>query len=80
MIAHPKVMSLRFVSSDMEPAGYLMVQTDDLQLAKAIARRWAEQKLNRPFDTVEEHHGLMDPPGLEMSEVFEGVRVWELPF
>lgn len=79
-MAIPKVVSLRFVGSDGKPVGYLMVDTDDLAQAKTIARQWALQNLDEPFDVIERHQGLLNPPDEALSETFAGVRVWELPF
>jgi hypothetical protein len=78
MIAFPTVISLRFESGG-NPVGYLMVQTEDLETAKAVAGRWARQHSRFAFDAVVEHHGGMQPPW-EHVEDFEGYRVWELPF
>lgn len=75
----PKVISLRFVSESDEPEGYLMVETDDEEFAKQIARRWGEKRLRKPFARVEVHQGTLDSPDLD-PETFDGVRVWELPF
>lgn len=78
MIAFPTVVSVRFECGG-EPVGYLMVQTDDLETAKAVAGRWARQQGRFDFDAIVEHHGAMQP-SLEHVEGFEGYRVWELPF
>ena len=74
-----KVISLKFVSEADEPVRYLMVETDDEKFAKQTARRWGEIKLDSPFVRVEFHQGVLDSPDLD-SDVFNGVRVWELPF
>ena len=74
-----KVISLKFVSESDKPVGYLMVETDDERFAKQTARQWAEGKLDTPFIRVELHQGVMDSPDLD-SDIFNGVRVWELPF
>ena len=74
-----KAISLKFVSESGEPVGYLMVETDDEKFAKQTARQWCENKLDTPFIRVELHQGVMDSPDLD-SNIFNGVRVWELPF
>ncbi len=74
-----KVISLKFVSATDEPVGYLMVETDDEKFAKQTARQWGESKLDTPFTRVALQQGVMDSPDL-YSEIFNGVRVWELPF
>jgi hypothetical protein len=74
-----KVISLKFVSESDEPVGYLMVETDDEKFAKKIALRWGEGKLDKPFERVELHQGVLDSPDLD-PDIFSGVRVWELPF
>ena len=78
MVAFPSVISLRFESKG-EPVGYLMVQTEDIETAKSVARRWALQHQRFEFDAVVEHQGVMDAPR-EHVEGFDGYRVWELPF
>ena len=74
-----KVISLKFVSESDEPVGYLMVETDDEKFAKQTAHQWSESKLDKPFARVELHQGVLDSPDLD-SDVFNGVRIWELPF
>jgi len=74
-----KVISLKFVSESNEPVGYLMVETDDEKFAKQTARQWGKSKLGRPFIRVELHQGVMDSPDID-SDIFNGVKVWELPF
>ncbi len=74
-----KVMSLKFVSESNKPVGYLMVETDDEKIAKQTARKWGESKLDKAFTRVELHQGRMDSPDID-SEIFNGIRVWELPF
>ena len=74
-----KVISLKFVSATDEPVGYLMVETDDEKFAKQTARQWGESKLDTPFERVELLQGVLDSPDLN-SDIFKGVRVWELPF
>ena len=74
-----KVISLKFVSESDEPLGYLMVETDDKKFAKQTAHQWGESKLGKPFARVELHQGVLDSPDLD-SDIFNGVRVWELPF
>jgi len=74
-----KVISLKFVSESGEPVGYLMVNTDDEQFAKQTAWQWGEVHLDSPFARVELHQGVMDSPDVD-SDIFDGVRVWELPF
>ena len=79
MIAGRKVLSLRFEAKG-NPVGYLMVETDDEDLAVKIARLWAKTNLHAGFDSIERHQGVIDPPGDEMAEWVDGLRVWELPF
>jgi len=74
-----KAISLKFVSESGEPVGYLMVETDDEKFAKQTARQWGESKLETPFTRVELHQGIMHSPDFD-SDVFNGMRVWELPF
>ena len=74
-----KVISLKFVPESDEPVGYLMVETDDEKFAKQTAHQWGENKLGTPFERVELHQGVLDSPDLD-SDIFNGVRVWELPF
>ena len=56
-----------------------MVETDDEKFAKQTARQWGESKLDTPFERVELHQGVLDSPDLN-SDIFNGVRVWEMPF
>jgi hypothetical protein len=74
-----KSISLKFVSESGEPVGYLMVEKDDEKFAKQTARQWGKSKLDTPFIRVELHQGVMDSPDFD-SDIFNGVRVWELPF
>jgi hypothetical protein len=74
-----KVISLKFVSDSGEPVGYLMVETDDEKFATQTARQWGESNLSAPFERVELHQGVLDSPDLD-SDIFNGVRIWELPF
>ena len=74
-----KVISLKFVSASDKPVGYLIVETDDEVCAKHIARGWGEKRLRKQFVSVEVHQGTLDAPD-EDAEMFDGVRVWELPF
>jgi len=74
-----KVISLKFVSESDEPVGYLMVETDDEKLAKQTASQWGESKLNTPFTKVALHQGILDSPDPD-PDIFNGMRVWELPF
>ena len=81
MTATPRVISLKFVSTDGVPAGYLMVETDDLKRAEQVARFWAAAHLSVPFKRVGVHQGLMDAPNAPPEEKrVDGVRVWALPF
>jgi hypothetical protein len=79
MIAIPQVISLKFVSKSGQPVGYLMVETEDGERAKQVARLWAEKGLKQSFAIIEIHQGEMDKPS-DAPEVCDGVRVWELPF
>ena len=74
-----KVISLKLVSDTDGPVGYLMVETGDEEFAKQTARQWGESKLDKRFTRVELHQGILDSPDLD-SDIFNGVRVWELPF
>ena len=74
-----KVISLKLVSESDETVGYLMVETEDEEFAKQTARQWGERKLDKSFTRVELHQGILDSPDLD-SDIFNGVRVWELPF
>ena len=74
----PKVISCKFVSASDEPVGSLMVETHDERGATHMAHRWGEQRLRKPFVSVEVHQGTCDTPDAE-AETCEGVRVWELP-
>ena len=78
VVAFPTVISLRFEAKD-EPVGYLMVETEDIETAKSVARRWALKHRQFEFDSVVEHQGVMDLP-FEHFEAFEGYRICELPF
>lgn len=75
----PKVISLKFVSASNATVDYLMVETDDEVFAKQLTYKWGEQKLGKPFISVEIHQGTLDAPDYD-SETFDGVRVWALPF
>ncbi len=74
-----KVISLKFVSESDEPVGYLMVETDDEEAAKQTAHQWGKSKLDKPFERVDLHQGILDAPDVD-SDMFSGVRIWELPF
>jgi hypothetical protein len=78
MVAFPLVISLRFEAAG-QPIGYLMVQTDDVEIAKSVARRWARERKKFEFDEVVEHQGVMQAP-FDHVEAFDGYRIWELPF
>ena len=56
-----------------------MVETDDEKFAKQTAHQWGESKLDKPFTRVELHQGVLDSPDLD-SDIFNGVRIWEVPF
>ena len=56
-----------------------MVETDNEKFAIQTARQWGESNLDAPFTRVELHLGAMDSPDLD-SDIFNGVRVWELLF
>jgi len=79
MIDEIKIISLKFVSESDEPVGYLMVETDVKKFAKQTAHQWGESKLDSPFARVKLHQWVLDPPDLDL-DIFNGVRVWELPF
>lgn len=74
-----KVISLKFVSESDKPVGFLMVETGGEEFAKHTARQWGDSKLDKPFIRVELHQGIFDSPDLD-SDIFNGVRIWELPF
>jgi hypothetical protein len=74
-----KAISLKFVSGSDELVGYLMVETDDEKFAIQTAHQWGKKKMNTPFIRVELHQGTLDSPDID-SDIFNGVRVWELPF
>ena len=74
-----KAISMKFVSGSDEPVGYLMVETDNEKFALQTAQQWGEKKLDTPFTRVELHQGILDSPDID-SDIFNGVRVWELPF
>ncbi|MCI5138585.1 MAG: hypothetical protein D3922_09275 [Candidatus Electrothrix sp. AR1] len=74
-----KAISLKFVSKSNKAVGYLMVETEDENFAKQTALQWAKSNLDIPFASVELNQGILDSPDFD-SNIFNGVRVWELPF
>jgi hypothetical protein len=74
-----KAISLKFVSKSNKAVGYLMVETEDENFAKQTALQWAKSNLEIPFASVELHQGVLDSPDFD-SDIFNGAKVWELPF
>ncbi len=56
-----------------------MVETEDENFAKQTALQWSKSNLEIPFASVELHQGILDTPDLD-ADIFNGLRVWELPF
>lgn len=75
----PQVMSLTMEFDDGTSGRYLMVQTDSLDEAKAVAKEWAIKETGVCPATVCEHQGVIPAPDCAYEE-FNGFRVWELPF
>ena len=44
-----KVVSLKFVAEGGSAVDYVMIEGEDVELAKAVATRWAEQNVSRPY-------------------------------
>lgn len=80
MTNQAKVVSLKFVASDGNPVDYVMIEGEDVESAKSLASRWAEQNITKPFDRIEEHQGVINAPDDVDSTIFYGERVWHLPF
>lgn len=57
-----------------------MVEIDETEKAKLIAKEWAEKIVGKESKTVEIHQGIINVPDMEPEEVFKGYRIWELPF
>ena len=73
-----KVVSLKFVAEGGSAVDYVMIEGEDVELAKAVATRWAEQNVSRPFQRIEEHQGVMNAPGV-VHDTIDGRRIWNLP-
>jgi hypothetical protein len=80
MAEQNKVVSLKFVTQDGDPVDYVMIEGEDIEQAKEVAARWAEQNLTRAFDRIEEHQGVMRAPEDNDCTAIDGVRIWPLPF
>lgn len=80
MIDNKKVISLYVSFSDEYEKKYVMVEIDDTEKAKQIAKKWAEKIVGKESETVVIHQGIIDAPAMEPEEVFKGYRIWELPF
>ena len=74
-----KVVLLKFVAQDGTPVDYVMIEGEDVELAKAVATRWAEQNVSRSFQRIEEHQGVMNAPDVA-HDTIDGSRIWHLPF
>ena len=57
-----------------------MIEIDDTEKARRIAKEWAEKIVGKESKSVEIHQGTMNAPEMEPEEVFKEYRVWELPF
>lgn len=75
-----KAVSLKFIGTDGSPLDYIMVEGTDVQQAKALAARWAEQNISQPFDRIEEHQGLITSTDKKEDDCLDGCRIWLLPF
>ena len=58
-----KVVSLRVNFEDTQNTTYVIVGTDDVEIANQIAREWAENKIGRTAAEVVINKGIMDIPG-----------------
>jgi hypothetical protein len=74
-----KVVSLKFVAEDGNAVDYVMIEGEDVELAKAVATRWAKQNVSKSFQRIEEHQGVMNAPGVA-HDTIDGSRIWHLPF
>jgi len=74
------VVSLKFVEADGSPVDFVMIEGEDVEQAKGLAGRWAEQNLSKSFDRIEEHQGVMSAPDHDDVDTLDGVRIWHLPF
>ena len=79
MTDEEKVVSLEFVAEDGSAVDYVMIEGEDVERAKGLATRWAEQNVSRSFQRIEEHQGVMNAPDVAHDTV-DGSRVWHLPF
>ncbi len=80
MTNQAKVVSLKLVASDGNPVDYVMIEGEDVERAKSLASRWAEQNITEPFDRIEEHQGVINAPEGVNFTILDGERVWHLPF
>ena len=79
MIAFPEVVSVKMEFDDETSGRYLMVQTNSLEQAEAVAKEWAIKETGVCPAMVCEHQGVIPAPDCAYEE-FNGFRVWELPF
>ncbi len=80
MTDEDKVVSLKFVVENGSVVDYVMIEGEDVELAKAVATRWAEQNVSRSFQRIEEHQGVMNAPDDVAHHTIDGSRIWHLPF
>ncbi len=73
-------MSLKYVSADGTPVDYVMIEGEDVEEATAIAAKWAEKNVPRPFDRIETHTGGTIAPNQAEDDTLDGIRIWHLPF
>lgn len=75
-----KVVSLKVLFNDKKDNTYVMVETDDIDIANQIAQDWAEKKVGKKAKDVVMNKCIMDAPDMEPDEKFKGYQVWELAF
>ena len=59
---------------------YAFVETEDINKAKSLAQKWAENRVGKVSEKVEIHQGVMDAPKTRHDDEIDGLRIWELPF
>jgi hypothetical protein len=80
MKTNQKVVSLQVLFNEEAENTYVMVETDDIEIANHIAKQWTEKKIGKKSCEVVINQGIIDVPENDADDEFMGYRIWELPF
>jgi hypothetical protein len=80
MKTNQKVVSLQVLFNEEAENTYVMVETDDIEIANHIAKQWTEKKIGKKSSEVVINQGIIDVPENDADDEFMGYRIWELPF